>query len=82
MSQGPVESVGNTREGQFGAIGTRREQWQVTATQPSSGIDASSFTAVTNSTTNTGDQGIMLCCVYVFPHEQLVNFIHDVILVQ
>ena len=57
MSQGTAESI---REGQFGAIGTRRDQWQTVAMQPvlssSGGPVASSFTATTNnsSATTTG----------------------------
>lgn len=59
MSQGPAESVGNTREGQFGAIGTKREQWQMptgATTQPpssSSVPNTNSFTATPNNTTTS-----------------------------
>ena len=62
MSQGGgMENMANTREGQFGAIGTRRDQWQATAvTQPPllsssvspGGPDATSTAG--SSTTSTG----------------------------
>ena len=60
MSQDSMEKVGNVREGQFGAIGTRRDQRSVSATQPLSsssmaGPDVNMFTATTNSNANTGD---------------------------
>ena len=59
MSQDSMEKVGNAREGQFGAIGTRREQWPVSAAQPLSsssmaGPDVNMFTAITNNNTSTG----------------------------
>ena len=55
MSQ---DSVSNTREGQFGAIGTRREQRPVAAAQPpmsTGGPDINSFTAPNNSNTSAGN---------------------------
>ena len=55
-----MENVAGTREGQFGAIGTRRDQWQVTGvTQPplllSSSPRGPDTTATAGSnTTSTG----------------------------
>ena len=59
MSQDSMEKMGNVREGQFGAIGTRREQRSVSATQllsssSTAGPDVNMFTVTTNNNTNTG----------------------------
>ena len=54
----PQDSVGSAREGQFGAIGTRREQRPVAGTQPPSlkgAPDINSFTAPNNSSTSAGN---------------------------